>query len=683
METLQADLPARIKAVYNSCSKEEQSVLRTILQELAATGHSTTYEQVWLADYKEIPVDKYTFLTNPYYLGGTNNNGAAIYPAWMDVMLELERTGNQYNEIVFTGATRTGKTSTAVADACYQLYRLMCLRDPQAYFGLKSTTNISIFFFNLTQTLAKSVAFKEFNTTISECKWFLDHGHMSASEANPTYIPEGGKIEVTYGSDASHAIGKATYCLTGDTVIICNDGAHTLESVASSEIQCLQYDDRIKQFILVPATIACTGYTDEIVEIELENGSILRGTPEHKVMLTDGSYKCLKDLTSSDDLITFNMCEVDDMNLSNSKQYTFSVYIHTSPKGKKYIGITCSKPQSRWGRDGKGYADNTHFYSAIQKYGWSNFTHEVVAEGLSLKAASDLESKLIADYDTMNPEHGYNHTTGGNWSHPSDEVRARLTQIKKQQWKNLEFRRKIVEGNRKSQVGKTMPLEVRGRISKKLKGRPSPMAGRQWTEEQKQAIKGRTPWNAGLTKDQNSSVAKMSQTLTGRQFSQSTLDAMSSSRKRKFQQGYSPVWINNGVVETTYDSACEEIPEGFTVGRLDRNFRFIFKNNKCRYVPESELPEYLNNGWLLGRGPSIGDSIRKSNQKYRYVVDGIPFDTAQGATDYLRTHGCPNIVSSTVTELCRVGFKKSSKYYMLKDRLVREDVIHENKIDNT
>lgn len=228
METLQADLPARIKAVYNSCSKEEQSVLRTILQELAATGHSITYEQVWLADYKEIPVDKYTFLTNPYYLGGTNNNGAAIYPAWMDVMLELERTGNQYNEIVFTGATRTGKTSTAVADACYQLYRLMCLRDPQSYFNLKSVTTISIFFFNLTQALAKSVAFREMNQAISQTPWFLEHGHMNASEANPTYIPEGGKIEIAYGSDASHAIGRATFLVIFDE---CNFAAAGIKDI--------------------------------------------------------------------------------------------------------------------------------------------------------------------------------------------------------------------------------------------------------------------------------------------------------------------------------------------------------------------------------------------------------------------------------------------------------------------
>lgn len=208
----------RINKIYSSCDEYEQKVLRTILREIAETGTSPTYQDVWLSDFKEIPVDKYTFLTDSYYLGNSNNNGQSIYPAWMDTMLELERTGNQYYEIVFTGATRTGKTSTAVSDACYWLYWLMCLRDPQKYFSLKSVTTISVFFFNLTQTLARGVAFKEFNSTLSVSPWFLEHGTFTKSEANPTYVPEGGLIEIKYGSDASHAIGQATFLVVFDEV---------------------------------------------------------------------------------------------------------------------------------------------------------------------------------------------------------------------------------------------------------------------------------------------------------------------------------------------------------------------------------------------------------------------------------------------------------------------------------
>lgn len=232
LELLDENIIERIQKIYNDCSKEEQAILYKIVEEYADLGYSPTYDNVWLADYKEIPVDKTTFLTDNHFLGLTNNQGKSIYPIWMKTMQDLEAAGNQYYEIVLTGATRTGKTSTAVSDAAYQLYRLMCLRNPQEYFSLKDVTTISIFFFNLTATLARGVAFKEFNSTLAASPWFMEHGHMTKSEANPTYVPEGGLIEVSYGSDASHALGKATFCVVFDEVNFAQAG---IKDVAKSK----------------------------------------------------------------------------------------------------------------------------------------------------------------------------------------------------------------------------------------------------------------------------------------------------------------------------------------------------------------------------------------------------------------------------------------------------------------
>lgn len=228
----QNNLPKRIQAIYHTCSKADQVYLRQILEELAEYGYSQTYQDLWLADYKEIPVDKTTFLTCPEYLGMSNNNGKSIYPAWLEVMQELEATGNQYTEIVFTGATRTGKTSTAVSDAAYHLYKMMCLRNPQEYFGLKAVTRISVFFFNITQTLARGVAFKEFISTLRVSPWFNRHGHFTKSETNPTYVPDGGLIEVTYGSDSSHALGKASAIVVFDE---CNFAGAGIKDVAKAK----------------------------------------------------------------------------------------------------------------------------------------------------------------------------------------------------------------------------------------------------------------------------------------------------------------------------------------------------------------------------------------------------------------------------------------------------------------
>ena len=211
-----AELIERIQKVYTSCDTAERKVLMQILKELADTGESPTYEQVWLADYKEIPVDIDTFLNSDTYLGKTNRNGQAVYPFWRQELHNVFDAGNKYYEWILSGATRIGKTSTANSGASYMLYRLMCLRNPQKYFGKKDISKFSILFFNITKDLAKGVAFREFNDTLRESPWFCQHGTFTNSEENFVYIPEGGKITIDYGSSSSHGLGKQVFCAIMD-----------------------------------------------------------------------------------------------------------------------------------------------------------------------------------------------------------------------------------------------------------------------------------------------------------------------------------------------------------------------------------------------------------------------------------------------------------------------------------
>ena len=51
-------------------------------------------------------------------------------------------------------------------------------------------------------------------------------------------------------------------------------------------------------------------------------------------------------------------------------------------KDKKYVGQTCQRPEKRW-NNGRGYIENIYFWRSIQKYGWDNFEHEVVASNLT------------------------------------------------------------------------------------------------------------------------------------------------------------------------------------------------------------------------------------------------------------------------------------------------------------
>lgn len=212
------DLVNRIKDIYDTCTEDEKSYLFKILEELSEFGYSETYENIWLADYKEIPVSIDTFIESETYLGKTNRCGKSVYPFWRNTMREIFDAGNKFHEIILTGATRIGKSSTGITITAYMLYRLMCLKNPQKYFNKKEISVFSILFFNVTKDLARGVAYREFNDTLKASPWFCAHGKFSDSEQNFYYIPEGGKITIDYGSDASHGLGKQVFVAFMDEV---------------------------------------------------------------------------------------------------------------------------------------------------------------------------------------------------------------------------------------------------------------------------------------------------------------------------------------------------------------------------------------------------------------------------------------------------------------------------------
>ena len=93
----------------------------------------------------------------------------------------------------------------------------------------------------------------------------------------------------------------------------------------------------------------------------------------------------------------------------------YYIYMHKNKINNKiYIGYTYQeKPEKRW-KNGSSYKQCIYFYHAIQKYGWDNFEHIIIEEGLfTEKYAGEREDYWINHYDTRNPQKGYNINSGG------------------------------------------------------------------------------------------------------------------------------------------------------------------------------------------------------------------------------------------------------------------------------
>jgi group I intron endonuclease len=93
----------------------------------------------------------------------------------------------------------------------------------------------------------------------------------------------------------------------------------------------------------------------------------------------------------------------------------YYLYCYTSPSGKKYVGITdCIKRrQSEHAKKEFGCKNNTtKFAQAIRKYGYKNFTFEIIGKSNNLETIEEFEIYYIELFDSI--KNGYNITSGGS-----------------------------------------------------------------------------------------------------------------------------------------------------------------------------------------------------------------------------------------------------------------------------
>lgn len=189
---------------------------------------------------------------------------------------------------------------------------------------------------------------------------------------------------------------------------------------------------------------------------------------------------------------------------------TWLIYRHINKiNNKSYIGLTKQEPAKRW-QNGLGYnLTQPLFFNAIKKYGWENFTHEILEDNIdSFEEATSRETFWIDTYHTWIKDPnclGYNLTRGGEGT-PGHIV-------------SEETRQKISRAN----TGRKRSEEFKQNLSKRLSGEGNPFYGRFHTDETKQkmsnAAKGRSVSDETKCKISKSSKGRLVSTETRQKLS--------------------------------------------------------------------------------------------------------------------------------------------------------------------
>lgn len=235
----------------------------------------------------------------------------------------------------------------------------------------------------------------------------------------------------------------------------------------------------------------------------------------------------------------------------------YTIYMHICPDNKVYIGCTQRTLEQRFGPGGTGYMTLSIYNSmqpfglAIQKIGWENIKHIVLATTEDREEASRLEQYYINLYDATNPEKGYNIHKGG--------IGKPMGPMNKQSYEKMIRNRSGRIGIHKDGKNKYVkPDELAEYLETGwLRG------GEPRSDRVKQLVskanKGRKP-----TPEQ---VAKWKKSHIGFRHTEEAKAKMSAALKGK------------------------------NLGK-----RYINKNGQHKMVPSAELEQYLSAGWVLGFG---------------------------------------------------------------------------------
>jgi len=109
------------------------------------------------------------------------------------------------------------------------------------------------------------------------------------------------------------------------------------------------------------------------------------------------------------------------------EQQTWCVYKHTlKDTNLCYIGQTNNISQ-RW--KPSAYKTCPKFYAAIKKYGWVNFSHEILKDGLTLDEANHWEEYYITFYNSQ--VNGWNLDSGGLNHLHSEATKQKMSNTRK------------------------------------------------------------------------------------------------------------------------------------------------------------------------------------------------------------------------------------------------------------
>lgn len=332
--------------------------------------------------------------------------------------------------------------------------------------------------------------------------------------------------------------------------------------------------------------------------------------------------------------------------MEENQEKKWCVYKHTNKvNGKVYIGQTCRKPEKRW-RNGEGYKDCTYFYLAIQKYGWDEFEHEIISDGLTLEEANQLEKDLIAKHKSNNKIYGYNLRSGGSDGKLSEETKIKIGQAHRGRKLSEEHKRKISEG---------------------VSGENAPMLGKHHSKEAKDKMR-LAKLGTHRTQEEKDNLSKK---LSGRKRTKESIEKSSKAKEKPV------LCVEANIVFNSLKQASEEMDinmngisraclKGTKAGTY--HWKYIKKENDNCSLKESLYCLYIHKN-LVNNKVFVG--ITSLEPEHRFGKDGAGYQNYSDFYSDIKTFGWENFEHIILKE--KLEYREACK--------IKSEILQSNRFD--
>ncbi len=165
-------------------------------------GHMELMLEYASSPYHIEPVGFREFVQSPHYADA----GDAVWPSVIEAGEEI--TSGLYVETVGTGSIGCAKTTLALWVQMYEVYRLLCLKNPHALFALDPRSEIEVVFQSLDKGTATDVIYQRFRNMVEAAPVFRDIFPFDPDLKSRLVWPERNLVVKPIKGDAGGAMGQ-------------------------------------------------------------------------------------------------------------------------------------------------------------------------------------------------------------------------------------------------------------------------------------------------------------------------------------------------------------------------------------------------------------------------------------------------------------------------------------------